>query len=210
MKVKICGLTDRDNITEILDLNPDYAGFIFFSASPRYMGNKLTPDDIDSLNLSAKKTGVFVNSDFDEIELLYRMYKLDCVQLHGNESPALCRKLESLGIEVIKAFGLHEDFSFQQLNEYIPCCRYFLFDTRTELKGGSGKKFNWEIIDKYNFDHPFFLSGGITAYDAPEILKIKHPSLAGVDLNSRFEDSPGIKNISKLTKFITELRKQEL
>ena len=210
MKIKICGLTEVNNISDILFLNPDYIGFIFYPASPRYIEDKLSPGDIISLKPGAKKTGVFVNSDFYEISGIYWKYYLDSVQLHGEESPELCKQLKASGMEIIKAFRVKEDFDFRSIADYIPFCRYFLFDTYTELKGGSGKKFDWRIINNYDLGHPFFLSGGISPLDAGDISGISHPSLQGVDLNSRFEDSPGIKNIAKLEKFIKQLRGVEI
>lgn len=206
MEIKICGLTDVNNISDILDLNPDYIGFIFYPASPRYMEDKLSPENIISLRSNTKKTGVFVDSDFYEISGIYWKYNLDIVQLHGEESPELCKQLKSSGMEIIKAFRVKEGFDFRSIADYIPYCRYFLFDTYTHLHGGSGKKFDWKIVNAYDLGHPFFLSGGISPLDAEEISGISHPSLRGVDLNSRFEDSPGIKNIAKLEKFIKKVR----
>ena len=210
MKIKICGLTDTNNISDIMDLNPDYIGFIFYPASPRYMEDKLFPEDLSPLSPGTKKTGVFVDSDFHEVSGKYGKYNLDVVQLHGEESPELCKQLNASGIEIIKAFRINDEFDFHTITGYMPYCRYFLFDTYTRLKGGSGKKFNWKVINSYDLGHPFFLSGGISPLDADEITGITNPSLKGVDLNSRFEDSPGIKNIAKLKKFIEELRGQEI
>ncbi|MFW5644680.1 MAG: phosphoribosylanthranilate isomerase [Bacteroidota bacterium] len=210
MKIKICGLTGLVNIRDILDLNPDYIGFIFHPSSPRYMVDKISPHDIFSICSDTKKAGVFVNSGFHAISTIYLKYNLDIVQLHGEESPQLCKQLKSSGIEIMKAFRMKAGFNFRSIADYIPYCRYFLFDTYADVKGGSGKKFDWEIIANYDLGHPFFLSGGITPYDAEEIFRIDHPSLVGVDLNSRFEDSPGIKNISKLKIFLNELRGQKI
>jgi phosphoribosylanthranilate isomerase len=208
MKIKVCGLTNKNNILKVAGLKPDFLGFIFYPPSPRYMVDKLQPDDLIYMESSSRKTGVFVNADYYEICSHYWNYNLDCIQLHGQESPGLCKHLSSSGIEVIKAFSIREGFDFGVLADFVPYCSYFLFDTYTEKKGGSGKKFNWDLIRSYDLKHPFFLSGGIGPGDLNEIIKIKHSALAGVDLNSRFEEIPGIKNISQLKEFMNQLRKQ--
>lgn len=206
MKVKICGITDRENLSGILSLKPDFTGFIFYPASPRYMADKLSPEDLLIIPANVKRVGVFVNADPYEIEGIFWKYNLDFVQLHGDESPAYCEKLNNSGIPVIKAFRIGPDFIFQNLMGYIPYCRYFLFDTYTEKYGGSGKKFNWEILYKYDIGHPFLLSGGIGPFDAEELKGIGLASMTGIDLNSRFEDQPGIKNIPELRKFLNKYR----
>jgi len=207
MKIKVCGLSSEDNIKEVVGLEPDLIGFIFYPPSPRYVVDKVDPLKLTGLGDNVLKTGVFVNADFYEISGIFWKYNLDIVQLHGDESPALCEQLKDTGIKTIKAFSLHEEFDFEIMMDYIPYCKYFLFDTQTKYRGGSGKKFNWEIIRKYELGHPFFLSGGIAPGDAREILSITHPSLAGVDVNSRFEKSPGIKDIGKLKQFFNDLKK---
>lgn len=206
MKIKICGITDAVNLHEIIDLKPDFMGFIFYPASPRYMIEKLSPDDLMDIPKSIKRTGVFVNADLYTIEGLYWRYNLDFVQLHGDESPIECKQLSSSGLNIIKAFRLDHDFNFDILMDYIPYCKYFLFDTNTVEYGGSGKKFDWEILEKYDAGYPFILSGGIGSFDAEEILSIKHPSFYGIDLNSRFETSPGIKDVEKLRPFLKSVR----
>lgn len=206
MKIKICGITNSENLKEIISLKPDFMGFIFYPASPRYMKEKLHPDELVEIPKSIKRTGVFVDADLYEIDGVFWKYNLDFVQLHGNESPAVCKQLSSSGVKIIKAFRLDSDFNFEMLMDYIPFCEYFLFDTNSISYGGSGKKFNWEVLNKYKTGHPFFLSGGIGPFDAEEILSIHHPSLVGVDLNSRFEKSMGIKDADKLHTFMSLLR----
>ena len=206
MKIKICGLTKRENIEELVQLNPDYLGFIFYPGSPRFINGKLTPADMESIAGNIPRVGVFVNASFDEISGSFRRYNLDYVQLHGSESPEFCKQLDDSGIEVIKAFSLDDAFDFNRLMEYVPFTRFFLFDTQTELPGGSGRKFNWKILENYPLAHPFLLSGGIGPDDAAEVLSLQHPALWGVDLNSRFEISPGIKDIAKLKDFIQTIR----
>ena len=206
MKVKICGITDKTNLDEILKLNPDYLGFIFFPASPRYMADKLDPEDLLIIPKKVKRVGVFVNADVYEIDGIYWKYNLDFVQLHGDESPSFCRQLNETGIKIIKAFRLDEDFDFDRLLDYVSYCDYFLFDTNTKDYGGSGLKFNWEILHRYKTGHPFFLSGGIGPYDARELKIINHAAYFGIDLNSRFETSPGMKNIGQLSYYFKKLK----
>jgi len=206
MKIKVCGLTLKENIHDVAGLGPDLMGLIFYPRSPRYVVGKLEPFDLAGLPAGVLKAGVFVNADIKEMIAIFRKYDLDLLQLHGDESPELCKELKDKGIQIIKAFNLYEGFNFASVNDYIPFCRYLLFDTHSGQKGGSGRKFNWKIISDYTLDHPFFLSGGIAPGDAGELLSFHHPSLAGVDVNSRFENSPGIKDIGKLKVFINELR----
>ena len=129
------------------------------------------------------------------------------IQLHGSENIKTCQILKNQGLKIIKAFNVDESFKFKDIKSYENVVNYFLFDTKTKLPGGSGQKFNWEILSQFNGNTPFFLSGGIGPEDATEIMKIDHPQLTGVDLNSGFEDEPGIKNIEKLKEFISELKK---
>lgn len=209
MKIKICGLRDAANIREILPLKPDLLGFIFYHGSPRYAGSILKPDDVIGIPVSIPRTGVFVNADPYEIHGLQWKYKLDYIQLHGDETPKMCEKITQSGAHVIKAFRIHPGFRFRELMDYVPVCRYFLFDTSGTGYGGSGSKFDWNLLDRYELGHPFFLSGGIGPSDAPRILSIRHPALVGVDINSKFELEPGIKNIELLKKFFRSVRKKE-
>jgi phosphoribosylanthranilate isomerase len=204
--IKICGMREYRNILELAELNPDILGFIFYSRSPRFAGELLVPEILANLNPDIKKTGVFVNADLTVISETVQKYSLDIVQLHGIESPELCSRLRYAGITVIKAFNIKESGDFSKCGEYINCTDYFLFDTFTENHGGSGQKFDWNILDKYTLGHPFFLSGGITQNDIDSIAGITNPSLYGIDLNSRFEITPGLKDIEKLKKFIHEFR----
>jgi phosphoribosylanthranilate isomerase len=206
LKIKICGLRDHRNILEITQLKPDLMGFIFFPGSLRYADMNLSSLITSSLPKYIRKTGVFVNSDYDAITAFVRKYSLDIVQLHGDESPDICRRLKDTGIHVIKTFNISRAEGFDNCSEYIPYTNYFLFDTLTPGHGGSGIKFDWSILDNYNLKHPFFLSGGISPGDASEIPKIDNPSFYGIDINSRFETEPGLKDIESLKKFIAEIR----
>jgi phosphoribosylanthranilate isomerase len=205
LKIKICGLRESGNIMETAKLEPDFMGFIFYKQSARYAGEILDPEITAKLPLKIKKTGVFVNEDMPEINRIIRKYTLDAVQLHGDETPELCKHLTQEGIVVIKAFRTNESTDFKSYSDFIPYTEYFLFDNFTQGYGGSGKKFEWKILDSYDLGHPFFLSGGITASDVSKILDIKNPSFCGIDLNSRFEVKPGQKDGKILKAFISEI-----
>ena len=210
IRVKVCGMNNPGNVKEIAELNPDIIGFIFYPGSPRYVGND--PDLVlfNSIPPGIKKTGVFYNEDNHKILDLSIRTGLDMIQLHGDESPMACLQLKSSGLPVIKAFNIDRDFDFESLNQYMPGCDYFLFDTKSEKPGGSGKKFAWEKLEAYSLDKPFFLSGGISPDDAAEIKSIINRGLFAVDINSRFETSPGIKDAVRVKTFINELKNGKL
>lgn len=196
-------MRDPDNIENLLKLKPDYIGFILFPGSKRYVGDDyVLPNGIPQ---SVKKVGVFVNATMQNVFSWKNRLLLDAVQLHGDESPEYCMELHRMKISIIKSFNLDQDFNFARLEKYIPWCEYFLFDTKTDVRGGSGKKFDWELLKLYSFDKPFFLSGGIGPEDASAIRDIKGFPIYAIDINSRFEDNPAIKNISKLHVFFNEL-----
>jgi phosphoribosylanthranilate isomerase len=203
--IKVCGMKDPDNIRQLLALKPDYIGFILYPASKRFLG-----DDFQlniEIPLSVKKVGVFVNAPVDEVVRWVKRLKLDYVQLHGDESVEYCRDIFERNISLIKAFGVDDAFSFHSLQEFAPFCSYFLFDTKTTQRGGSGEHFDWSVLQQYNLPKPFFLSGGIGPEDAMSIKEISGLPFHAVDINSRFEDAPAMKNIPLLKNFFTELRK---
>ena len=206
MQIKICGIKYRENLQEVIKLNPDLIGFNFFPSSPRFIGNNLNPADFAVIPIHIRKVGIFVNQDEHEVSVIHQEYGLEFVQLHGNENIEICRKLNSEGIKIIKAFGVHEKFDFLLLADYAPFCDYFLFDTLSFNFGGSGKRFNWEILNKYDSGHPFFLSGGIDPDDAERIVALSFSSMAGVDVNSKFELEPGLKDTGLLNKFMISIR----
>jgi phosphoribosylanthranilate isomerase len=186
-----------DNILELSRLPIDFMGLIFYEKSPRYAGN-LPPKTVRSLPPKMQKVGVFVNADVPEILGKIAAYDLQAVQLHGAESPELCRTLKNHAAIVIKAFPLSQAEDLKVTDLYSDVCDYFLFDTKTPQYGGSGKKFDWKILDGYAGDTPFFLSGGIDLEDIPVIRQLTHPHLFAIDLNSRFETVAGRKDIQKL------------
>jgi len=194
------------NILEIAELNPDFMGFIFYNKSPRYAEKILDHAILRKIPEGIHKTGVFVNSDFEHISRNVTEYSLDTVQLHGNETPDLCNSLMEKGIHVIKTFSISAEHNFRTCSDFAGCTDYFLFDTTVPDFGGSGQKFNWKELNKYDLGHPFFLSGGIGPEDYKTINEIDNQSFYGIDLNSRFEIKPGLKDKAMLEKFISEQR----
>lgn len=204
MKIKVCGLKYPGNIRSVAALAPDYMGFIFYNKTPRYVADTLG-DTLSTLPQAVIKTGVFVNESLPAINQLIDNFGLNAVQLHGSEGPEFCAELKRKAT-VIKAFGLNGDFDFGQLKPYTDHVDFFLFDTKTPIHGGSGKSFDWALLDQYHLDVPFFLSGGICLENLQEIKNIKHPRFYGVDLNSRFEVEPGLKDLEKLEKAFEMLK----
>ena len=191
------------NREEVEKLPVDLLGYIFYPPSKRYVGEN--PQE-GLFNSGKPKVGVFVDENAFEILGLAKNLGFEWVQLHGKENPKTCMLLKNQGLKIIKAFSVDESFQFHKTKPFERIVDYFLFDTKSNLPGGSGKKFDWKILNTYKGNTPFLLSGGIKPEDAEEIKKIDHLQLAGVDLNSGFEDEPGLKNIEKLTTFIEELK----
>jgi len=203
MKIKVCGMTNKQNLKQVAALQPDYVGFIFYDKSPRHI-NSLKP--LDMQNISARKTGVFVNSSYEEVSNAIALYGLDAVQLHGEEGSDFCSFFKDKGIEVIKAFGIDTDFDFTQLAGYYNSCDHFLFDTKGPGHGGNGFSFNWSVLKRYDQEKSFFLSGGIGLDNIEKIHELEDMNLYGVDINSRVEDRPGIKNINMVRDIISFLK----
>ncbi|MDA8758448.1 phosphoribosylanthranilate isomerase [Flavobacteriaceae bacterium] len=187
-----------DNIAALSDLAPDYMGFIFWENSKRFVNNP-TPD----LPASIKKTGVFVDASPAYITDMVKHHQLQAVQLHGEESPNFCQKLNALGLEIIKAFAVDASFDFSVLEAYETVCNYFLFDTKGPLPGGNGNRFDWSVLRNYPSAKPFFLSGGIGPGDQNAIASIINLNLPlyAIDINSQFEIEPGLKNIEIIKQF---------
>ena len=205
MLIKICGLREPDNIREIAGLQPDFMGFIFYPNSPRFIKN-MDVSVLEKLPKSIRKTGVFVNENLENILTYIHKYKLDAVQLHGADNKKLCREIkEQAKVMVIKAFPILDSYNLKVTKEYVEIADLFLFDTKTDLHGGSGQKFNWNILHDYHGEKDFLLSGGISPDDVKAIRKIEHPRMIGIDLNSKFEIKPGLKNVPLLQYFIEEI-----
>ncbi len=206
MKIKVCGLREKQNIHVVAGLGADLLGFNFYPMSPRFASDHLEPDDLEGLPATVEKTGIFVNAGIHEVYDLCRKYNLDLAQLHGDESPTVCEELSGMGIPVIKAFRVDKDTDFRRMETYTAVTRYFLFDTPSKIFGGSGAQFDWTLLEAYSLAHPFFLGGGIGPEDAEAILSFRHPSFEGVDVNSKFEVSPGLKDTGLLRTFINKLK----
>jgi phosphoribosylanthranilate isomerase len=217
MIIKTCGLREPDNITQIANLPVDWIGLIFYDKSPRYMADKSDLKrflEIPSEKLAGKKrVGVFVNEPFDRLLELVHDYQLDYVQLHGGESAVYCSTLQSLwagsslkSAQIIKAFRVSSAFDFGITIDFEPYCSHFIFDTKGISYGGTGHKFDWDILSYYQGNTPFLLSGGIGPDDVADIQAFHHPAFAGIDLNSKFETEPGLKDSTKLDRFLTALK----
>lgn len=198
--VKVCGMTQGDNIRQVEALGIDFIGFIFYDKSPRCV--REVPD---YLPLHAQRVGVFVNASFAEITTKAVSFGLTYLQLHGNESPLQCQQLKEAGFKVIKAFSIASEEDLNATTNYQEVCDYFLFDTKTPAFGGSGQMFDWNILSHYTGTTPFLLSGGIGPESVEALKRFSHPALAGYDLNSKFEVAPGIKEIDKVVLFLSSL-----
>jgi phosphoribosylanthranilate isomerase len=207
LKIKVCGMRDPENILGVIAALPDYLGFIFYPKSKRFVGSDFSEETLTLVPETIQKAGVFVDETPEKVLEICKHLNLDVAQLHGNETPEYCRKIQNSGITVFKAFSVDESFDFEQLNNYFGVCDYFLFDTKGHLPGGTGQKFNWQLLEKYTGSVPFFLSGGIGPDDLEAVLQFSHPQLFGIDINSGFEISPALKDVVKVKKFIQEIRK---
>lgn len=198
MKLKVCGMREPGNIADLIKVNPDYIGMIFYSKSPRFV-------NLPNIKIKEKilKVGVFVNESIPEILIKVKNYKLDLVQLHGDEPARTCHDLFKKNIKVIKAFSLDGSFDFDMLNEFEPYCEMFLFDSVGKTPGGTGKQFNWDLLKRYRGNTNYFLSGGIDVCDVSALLEHgeKDKRMTGVDINSKFEISPAYKDIEKIKEF---------
>ena len=201
LSIKVCGMADEANMAEVAALSPDYMGFIFHSPSPRN-ALSLAPEAVGKLPESITAVGVFVNKSNTEIIATAERYGINTVQLHGDESPVQCRELKRCGFTVWKAVGIDGLVDSEALAPYRGSVDCFVFDTKSPKHGGTGVKYDWGLLGSYTLGIPFMLSGGISPDDAEQIRAFRHPMLAGVDINSRFEDAPGIKNVAKLHEFI--------
>lgn len=201
LKIKVCGMRDACNISAVAAVHPDYMGFIFYPPSPRYCSG-LNPDLVKSLAPDIIPVAVTVDMSESETVSLVEKYGFKTVQLHGNESPELCRRLIDRGLTVFKAIPIKDRESLRSVNDYEGAVNLFVFDTATPSKGGSGLKFNWNILEDAYIATDFLLSGGIGPEDKEIILGFEHPHFIGVDINSRFEVAPGIKDVGLLRRFM--------
>ena len=199
MIVKVCGMRDAANIRQLEALGIDWMGMIFWPKSKRYVS---TPPVY--LPQHVRKVGVFVDASLDAIRQHVEDYHLDIVQLHGQESPETLKALKPLTL--IKALNIATPEDLQKTEPYEGLADYFLFDTKGKSVGGNGEKFDWSVLDSYQGETPFLLSGGIGSEDAQDVKTFHHPKCIGIDLNSRFETEPGLKDITKLKQFLEAIR----
>lgn len=206
LKIKVCGMRQAQNIKDLTILKPDFMGFIFYPKSPRYVGEDWDSTIINKIPNSITRVGVFVNEGTASIIKLSNKYNLTAVQLHGNETPQQCQDLMQKGYIVLKAFQVDEKTQCSEILAYQGKCNYLLYDTKSKGLGGSGHKFNWEKLTELNEAGPFFLSGGITKDDADKIKDLNFSNLEGLDLNSKFELEPALKDIKQLKTFFENIR----
>ena len=196
IKIKVCGMRDANNITQVTTLGPDYMGFIFYPSSPRYVGADFKL--LDDGTTPVVRVGVFVNAENEEIQRQSRIVGFDHVQLHGNEGVQQAAALKDSGFKVIKVFSVDDDFDFGVTRQFAPVVDFFLFDTKGKLYGGNARTFNWNVLSRYDQDVPFFLSGGISPENVMNITTLEGMNLHALDVNSGVEEVPGLKDVKKL------------
>lgn len=223
MVIKVCGMRDAQNIREVSQLGVDMIGMIFYPKSPRYVEMQsshagIIPDYVkEDINIKSAKSparvGVFVDDMVQNIVTRVVNYHLDYVQLHGNEPREMCENLRLTldpdirpGIKIIKAISVSDASDIQKYKEYVGAVDLFLFDTKCKTVGGSGQQFDWQVLEQYDGEIPFLLSGGIGPEDASRLHAFHHPKCIGIDLNSRFEIKPGVKDVEKLKGFLNEIQ----
>ena len=202
MKIKVCGMRLASNIKDLGNLNIDFMGFIFYAKSSRNVERL----PVIKIPKKIKRVGVFVNASIEEIEQRAKEFSLNYIQLHGDESPEFCKKLQKKGYALFKAFAVDDAFDFKVLEAYEDCCAYFLLDAKGTSYGGNGIQFDWRILDQYTSKKPFFLSGGIDLKSIQSVLNLELPQLYGIDVNSKFELSPAVKDILKVKELVTKIR----
>ncbi|MGQ9619838.1 MAG: phosphoribosylanthranilate isomerase [Bacteroidales bacterium] len=206
IKIKVCGLTDPVNTKKISGTGIDFAGFIFYPGSKRFVGKEPDINLFRSVPKEIGKVGVFVNEEPEKVRDLSDTAGLDIVQLHGNENISYCMQIKSYGLQVIKAFRVWKEIDLKLVNTYSEVCDYYLFDSGSKSYGGSGIKFSWHILNGISLKRPFFLSGGIGLEDIQELKKIENRMFFAIDINSRFESVPGIKDAEKVKHFVEYIK----
>lgn len=209
MKIKVCGNTLPHQVTALDEVGVTFAGFIFYPKSPRFMGQKISPEKMRQIKGKIIKVGVFVNPTYEELMKTVDDYRLDMVQLHGDESPKFCDRIADY-ISVIKAFRMSDNDSVHHMTQpYAGICDFFLFDTLGAGYGGTGKKFDWDVLQKSPPTKPYFLSGGIELDDVAKLEQfISTPAaekLFAIDINTKFEINPGVKDLNSIKKFAAGL-----
>ncbi len=205
--IKVCGMREADNIRQVEALGIDWLGLIFWPKSCRFVHERPA-----YLPASAKRVGVFVDADIEVVRETAAAYCLDIIQLHGKESPSYIKQLRSLCSDhvaaIVKAFNIATPEDLKQTEPYEGATDYFLFDTKAKMVGGNGTQFDWTVLNDYQGNTPFILSGGIGPDDAEKVKAFHHPMLAGIDLNSRFETVPAHKDVNLLRTFIETIKNE--
>lgn len=219
--IKVCGLRDGENIRQVAALGVDWIGLIFWPHSPRYVSMipsnaGIIPDRVSDIGeFKAKRVGVFVDPTAQDVITRVVNFQLDLIQLHGHETPTFIRNLRHTladirPVKVIKAISVSSRDDIAAYKDYADCVDYFLFDTKCKTVGGSGEQFDWSVLEAYDGDIPFLLSGGIGPDDAERVRNFHHPQCIGIDLNSRFESEPGFKDVAALRQFINQLNRENV
>lgn len=219
--IKVCGLRDGENIRQVAALGVDWIGLIFWPHSPRYVSMipsnaGIIPDRVSDIGeFKAKRVGVFVDPTAQDVITRVVNFQLDLIQLHGHETPTLIHNLRHTladirPVKVIKAISVNSRDDITAYKDYADCVDYFLFDTKCKTVGGSGEQFDWSVLEAYDGDTPFLLSGGIGPDDAERVRRFHHPQCIGIDLNSRFESEPGFKDVAALRQFINQLNRENV
>ena len=209
MRIKVCGMTQLDQVKALDEMGVDFAGFIFYPKSPRYVREKIEPDQLRRLKLKIAKVGVFVNMAYEDLMHTVEDYRLDMVQLHGDETPRFCEQVANY-VAVIKAFRLSDNDPIDwMVRSFHEGCDMYMFDTLGSGYGGTGKKFDWTVLKNSSIEKLFYLSGGIEPGDEEQLnLFAKEEAarkLFAIDINSKFETIAGIKDLGKVRKFIETL-----
>ena len=209
MLVKVCGMREPENIEKVAQLGVDMMGFIFYPKSPRFASQSVARTAADK---NVCRVGVFVNESVELISDKIQLFDLNAVQLHGNESRELCEQLHEQNglLKVIKAISVSTAGDILKYKEYVGAVDYFLFDTKCKTVGGSGQQFDWQVLENYDGDVPFILSGGIGPEDVERIRNFHHPKCIGIDLNSKFEMEPGLKDVEMLKTFLENIENKEI
>lgn len=209
MRVKVCGMTQPEQVEGLADLGVSFAGFIFYPKSPRYVFKHMTTTQIRKQN-NINKVGVFVNAPIEEVLHMVDECRLHLVQLHGDENPKYCEKIADY-VSVVKAFRLSDNDSVEwMIRPYMDCCDMFMFDTMGAGYGGTGKKFDWSVLKDSEVGKPFFLSGGIEPGDVKKLREFEQEpaakALFAIDINSKFEASPGFKDMNMVREFVEQMK----
>ena len=203
--LKVCGLREPANVAAVARLEPDFLGFIFAPASPRYAPARLSGAAARALPGGPARVGVFVDARLEYVLATALDYGLDYAQLHGHETPADCAALQAAGLKVIKAVAVGPALDFKRLQPFVPHVDFFLFDAQGPAAGGNGTVFDWQLLQGYNLPVRYLLAGGIGPAHAAALAQLALPGLAGFDVNSGFETSPGVKDAAALAKFQTDI-----